>query len=168
MSSPREPSVETLTAEIRVLQVGSKPVTLSAARQLDHADPSEIQAFGRVRIDAKPAKGMIEVIGSADGVLAKSSASSRRVECPGYRTQPERRAYGLPVAVCSRHRGTSAADAVGKRHEWTEYTPVAGALRSMGGPAADRPRGAPLASRRAVACYIRRVGGSSRSAASDS
>lgn len=123
MSSPHEPSVETLTAEIRVLQVGSKPVTLSAARQLDYADPSHIRAFGRVRIDAKPAKGLIEVIGSADGILARSSASSRRVECPGYRTQPERRAYGLPVAVCSRHRSTSAADAVGKRHEWTEYTP---------------------------------------------
>jgi hypothetical protein len=31
MSSANEPAVEVLTAEIRVLQVGSKPVTLSAA-----------------------------------------------------------------------------------------------------------------------------------------
>ena len=27
------------------------------------------------------------------------------------------------MAVCSRHLGTSPADAAGKRHEWTEYTP---------------------------------------------
>lgn len=123
MSSPHEPSVETLTAEIRVIQVGSKPVTLSAARQLDYADPSEIRAFGRVRIEAKPVKGTIEVIGSADGILARSSASSRKVECPGYRTQPERRAYGLPLATCSHHRHASPVDAQGKRHEWTEYNP---------------------------------------------
>ena len=67
MSSPPEPSVESLTAEVRVLQVGSKPVTLSAARQLDAVDPSEIRPFGRVRIDPKPAATLIEVIGSVDG-----------------------------------------------------------------------------------------------------
>jgi hypothetical protein len=59
MSSHSEPLVETLTAEI---QVGSRPVTLSAARQLDHVDPADIKPFGRVRIDPKPGR-MIEVIG---------------------------------------------------------------------------------------------------------
>jgi hypothetical protein len=54
MSSHSEPLVETLTAEIRVLQVGSRPATLSAARQLDHVDPADIKPFGRVRIDPKP------------------------------------------------------------------------------------------------------------------
>jgi hypothetical protein len=73
-----------LTAEIRVLQVGSKPVTLSAARQLDSVDGSAIKPFGRVRIDPKPADGLIEVIGSVNGILARSSASARKVECPGY------------------------------------------------------------------------------------
>ena len=43
MSSHSEPSVETLTAEVRVLQVGSKPVTLSAARQLDYVGQSDIK-----------------------------------------------------------------------------------------------------------------------------
>lgn len=76
MSSHSEPSVESLTAEIRVLQVGSKPVTLSAARQLDHVDPVDIKPFGRVRIDPKPGH-MIEVIGLADGILARSSATER-------------------------------------------------------------------------------------------
>ena len=120
--SPNEPSVEALTAEIRVLQVGSKPVTLSAARQLDLVDASEIRPFGRVRIDPKPAAGLIEVIGSVDGILARSSATSRKVECPGYNTRPYHD-YGLPQVVCRRHRNTSAADGAGQRHEWTEYTP---------------------------------------------
>jgi hypothetical protein len=51
-------------------QVGSKPVTLSAARQLDSVHTSEIRPFGRVRIDPKPADGLIEVIGSVNGILA--------------------------------------------------------------------------------------------------
>jgi hypothetical protein len=44
MSSASDPAVEVLTAEIRVLQVGSKPVTLSAARQLGSVDGSAIKA----------------------------------------------------------------------------------------------------------------------------
>ena len=41
-------------------------------------------------------------------------------------TRDTSRTYGLPpTVVCSRHRGTSAADAAGKSHDWTEYTPSA-------------------------------------------
>jgi hypothetical protein len=87
MSSASEPSVEALTAEIRVLQVGSKPITLSAARQLDHVEGVEIKPFGRVRIDPKADHDMIEVIGSVDGILVRSSATARKVECPGYMTR---------------------------------------------------------------------------------
>ncbi len=43
-------TVETLTAEVRVLMVGSRQVTLSVARQLDWCDLSEMEPFGRVRI----------------------------------------------------------------------------------------------------------------------
>jgi hypothetical protein len=60
MSNSHEPSVETLTAEVRILQVGAGQVTLSAARQLDHADPSEIEPFGRVRIEPSPDDSLIE------------------------------------------------------------------------------------------------------------
>ena len=122
MSSVDEPpAVEVLTAEIRVLQVGSKPVTLSAARQLDSVDGASIKPFGRVRIDPKPATGLIEVIGSVNGILARSSALARKVECPGYRN-PSSRGYGLPLVVCARHRNTSPSDSAG-HHDWTEYTP---------------------------------------------
>jgi hypothetical protein len=86
-----------------VLQVGSKSVTLSAARQLDLVDASEIRLFGRVRIDPQPADGLIEVIGSVNGILARSSASSRTVECPGHMTRTYSRNYGLPQDGCRRH-----------------------------------------------------------------
>jgi|SRR5580698_9531969 hypothetical protein len=122
MGSANEPEVEVLTAEIRVLQVGSKPVTLSTARQLDSVDGTAIKPFGRVRIDLKPAAGLIEVIGSVDRILVRSSALARKVECPGYSNPSFSRGYGLPLVVCSRHRDTSPSASAG-HHEWTEYTP---------------------------------------------
>jgi hypothetical protein len=122
MSLPREPVSRVLAAEVRVLQVGSKPVTLSAARQLDHVDALDIIPFGRVRIDPKPAPNLIEVIGSAEGILARSSATYRRAECPGYKTGTTSRGYTgrLPVAVCPRHRDTPVS-ATSQRHEWTDH-----------------------------------------------
>lgn len=59
-------TVETLTAEVRVLMVGSRQVTLSVYRQLDHVPGlKQMEAFGRVR-GLKPVKdeygnGIIEV-----------------------------------------------------------------------------------------------------------
>jgi hypothetical protein len=122
VTSASEPAVEVLTAEIRVLQVGSKPVTLSAARQLDSVDATAIKPFGRVRIDPKPATGLIEVIGSANGILARSSAHARKVECPGWATSDPYRGYGQPLVVCARHRNTPPSEPAG-HHDWTEYTP---------------------------------------------
>lgn len=123
MSSADEPVVEVLTAEVRVLQVGSKPIALSAARQLDVVDAAVIRPFGRVRIDPKPDKGVIEVIGSKEGILVRSSARTRKVECPGYQKADSSygRGYGLPELTCGQHRNTRATDAA-PRHGWTEYT----------------------------------------------
>lgn len=44
-------TIETLTAEVRVLMVGSRQVTLSVARQLDRVKIDEISPFGRVKLD---------------------------------------------------------------------------------------------------------------------
>lgn len=41
-------SVEVLTAEVRVLMVGSRQVTLSVYNQLDYAAGGDIEPFGRV------------------------------------------------------------------------------------------------------------------------
>lgn len=43
-------TVETLTAEVRTLVVGSRQVTLSVARQLDTVPVWEIEPFGRVNL----------------------------------------------------------------------------------------------------------------------
>jgi hypothetical protein len=43
-------TIETLTAEVRVLMVGSRQVTLSVARQLDWVELERIAPFGRVKL----------------------------------------------------------------------------------------------------------------------
>jgi hypothetical protein len=117
MSSHSEPSVETLTAEVRVLQVGSKPVTLSAARQLDYVGQGDIKPFGRVRIDPNPGR-MIEVIGSAGGVLARSSATASERTCPGFANQ----GTAYRESVCPDHLSISDYHGA-KDHKWTKYYP---------------------------------------------
>lgn len=44
-------TVETLTAEVRVLMVGNRQMTMSVAKQLDWCDLEELQPFGRVHIN---------------------------------------------------------------------------------------------------------------------
>lgn len=46
-------TVETLTAEVRALMVGSRQITLSVYKQLDFAPANEIEPFGRVRPNSK-------------------------------------------------------------------------------------------------------------------
>jgi len=72
-------TVETLTAEIRVLRVGRRNVTLSMFKQLDNVSPWHIDAFGRVRSGVKyesdyygyKSEPYLELIGTdSNGVLA--------------------------------------------------------------------------------------------------
>jgi hypothetical protein len=74
-------TVELLTAEVRVLQVGSRQVTRSVFRQLDHVPAAEIEPFGRVCDSGEP--GVIEVVGSHHGVLTRSRVSKWRANCGG-------------------------------------------------------------------------------------
>lgn len=60
--SSQSATVETLTAEVRVLMVGNRQVTLSVYRQLDLVDPAFIEPFGRVRSGEKWT-GHREVVG---------------------------------------------------------------------------------------------------------
>jgi hypothetical protein len=48
MTASKTATVETLTAEVRVLMVGSRQVTLSVYGQLDWAEYEDMEAFGRV------------------------------------------------------------------------------------------------------------------------
>ena len=72
--------VEVLTAEVRVLMVGSRQVTMSVYNQLDQVKPGEIAPFGRVAPrDAD--SGWINVVGvstrDADrGTLVRANCQS--------------------------------------------------------------------------------------------
>ncbi len=47
-SNAKTATIEVLTAEVRVLMVGSRQITLSVYRQLDRIDHEEVEPFGRV------------------------------------------------------------------------------------------------------------------------
>jgi hypothetical protein len=83
MSGKSTATVETLTAEVRVLMVGSRQVTLSVVRQLDIAKPDQIMPCGRVRAARDFGAGDIEVVGSVNGVLARSFACKTTHRCYG-------------------------------------------------------------------------------------
>ena len=54
--------VDVLTAEVRVLMVGSRQVTLSVYRQLDHAETADMTPFGRVN-SGQAAEDWVELVG---------------------------------------------------------------------------------------------------------
>lgn len=75
MTGKSTATVETLTAEVRVLMVGSRQVTLSVYGQLDWIGSDDIEPFGRVRPrDAK--YGYVYLIGRhpESGALVRASA----------------------------------------------------------------------------------------------
>lgn len=81
-------TVETLTAEVRVLMVGSRQVTLSVFNQLDGVACNEIEPFGRV--NPKDAdRWVVWVVGRdcSDGTLVRawtiSSNSVDKLELSG-------------------------------------------------------------------------------------
>jgi len=79
ISNLNSAEVVTLTAEVRVLMVGNRQITLSVAKQLDEVYVTEIEPFGRVRISNK-----VMIIGKnkEDGSLVKASfPSSNEYEC---------------------------------------------------------------------------------------
>lgn len=79
MAGSATASVEVLAAEVRVLMVGSRQVTLSVYRQLDTVPHGQCEPFGRVR-DSKDASGRLWVVGrrTTDGTLVRSSRQAPR------------------------------------------------------------------------------------------
>jgi hypothetical protein len=72
--------VTTLTAEVRVLMVGNRQVTLSVHRQLDWVKDDEIEPFGRVHDKSQSdlwGSGYVFVVGRdvSTGALVKASRS---------------------------------------------------------------------------------------------
>jgi hypothetical protein len=71
-------TVEVLTAEVRTLMVGSRQITLSVYRQLDHVDIRRCDPFGRVN-DPQDGGG-VNVVGrdTETGALVRSTAHRPR------------------------------------------------------------------------------------------
>jgi hypothetical protein len=152
MSDKHEATVDVLTAEVRVLQVGRRQVTLSVVRQLDWADPGDIEPFGRVRTGDdlpgrprfKDSRGLsvgkwavpVEVVGSASGALARSVSWSIALSCAGSGDGacPEVQAMnadlnrhkvdGLPPQpITAAYRRLLDRFAAHPSHDWTRYEP---------------------------------------------
>ena len=68
-------TVEVLTAEVRVLQVGRRQITLSVYRQLDAVDLDDIELFGRINDGGSIFQGDCFVVGRRNGTgeLVRSS-----------------------------------------------------------------------------------------------
>lgn len=106
------PTVETLTAEVRALMVGTRQVTLSVYRQLDDVHPDCCEPFGRVR-DSRDRAGTknlaipeptIYVIGRSVETGALVRASRFNLEIPGAPSQLTPHAQ-----VLTRSRSTSGS-----------------------------------------------------------
>jgi hypothetical protein len=106
-------SVEVLTAEVRVLQVGTGQITRSMYRQLDGATLERFEPFGRVRDNRrKPRDGVLQLVGrdTRTGALVRHDAYppdwSERAGPPEFAHwllhQAERSGYQTEVA---RHKG---------------------------------------------------------------
>lgn len=80
-------AVKVLTAEVRVLMVGSRQVTLSVYRQLDWTGPDEIEPFGRVhdsQDDKSKVPGEVFVVGvHTSGTLARASEPPPKITIDG-------------------------------------------------------------------------------------
>jgi len=72
-------TVEVLTAEVRVLMVGSRQVTMSVYKQLDWVEPWELDPMGRVEPDSDGQ--VVSILGRdiVDGCLVRALVR------PGYR-----------------------------------------------------------------------------------
>jgi hypothetical protein len=79
MTDTTTATVATLTATVHVLQVGSRQITLSVAKQLDCVDRENIEPMGRIRLNDG-----VELIGRGpDGTLVRSHVTP---EASAYRT----------------------------------------------------------------------------------
>ena len=124
MTDTATATVEVLTAEVRVLMIGSRQITLSVVRQLDFADPDEIAPFGRVRTGAYDNE-VVEVVGSVRGVLARARATSARLTCKAFGSRcPD---YSI---LRSRREAEKADDGPAlnalvahQDHQWVKYRP---------------------------------------------
>ena len=76
MTTTETATVAVLTAEVRVLQVGRRQITMSVFRQLDRIDPEDIEPFGGVS-DGDHYTEVAVVGRDGDGQLVASAIGKR-------------------------------------------------------------------------------------------
>jgi hypothetical protein len=92
--SPTTATVETLTAEVRVLQVGNRQVTLSMYKQLDRVSPWHIEPFGRVQPGTRYQTGYdgfkepayLELVGRDEHGALVACVIMDRYSVPGFKS----------------------------------------------------------------------------------
>lgn len=77
MSKTATATVEVLTAEVRVLMVGSRQITLSVSRQLDRVPWRRCNPFGRIRDNNDYHDKWIIGVDTETGALVRSILNSR-------------------------------------------------------------------------------------------
>lgn len=110
MSDSTTATVETLTAEVRTLVVGSRQVTMSVFNQLDKVDPDQIEPMGRVAPREREF-GYVHVVGRH--VTTGALVSSRRPGAASVIKDLAERHYGiwnLSYALTMAERKESATD----------------------------------------------------------
>lgn len=111
MSNSTTATVETLTAEVRVLMVGSRQVTLSVFGQLDEVEFEQIEPFGRVR-PKNDNDGYIWLVGCDQG-----SGALVRARIPVSENAMARAAGFSGLEYDRLAREADAADRDAKRYE---------------------------------------------------
>jgi hypothetical protein len=82
MTERQTATVETLTASVRVLMVGSRQVTLSIYKQLDECDAGRLKPFGRVNIDKFDSLDLVGV--DRNGNLVRSRVPDYKDAIEGF------------------------------------------------------------------------------------
>lgn len=84
MTGSMTATVETLTAEVRVLMVGNRQVTLSVFKQLDSSDFQRMEPFGRVRDGREDDLYSIRLVGVSrlDGTLVRCTVPKPKWTLP--------------------------------------------------------------------------------------
>lgn len=109
MSAATTATVETLTAEVHVLKVGNRQITLSVAKQLDVIPFDRLRPFGRIHLNGPPRRetDSVDVVGVdiETGALCRSRLARNYDSRPWKQSQVERdnanhaAARALPLIV---------------------------------------------------------------------
>jgi hypothetical protein len=87
MTGTSAAAIRTLTAEVRVLMVGPRQITLAAFGQLDYAEPGQLELFGRVNPGPDEAQlGYMYLIGRhrETGALARCRVPATETAIQGH------------------------------------------------------------------------------------